>query len=163
MASDGEKERDSAVSSPSAAPRRDEPRLPGRALPAAVMLLQGLVGGGGLLTCALRTPVQRFALGTFASVVEVAFAAAILATRAEARKESIRTLAIRYVMVVAVGSLVASSAGMSSAVTGLHIVWSFALLGVLLGEPTRPRVALCAAVLLAFDALFFVGIARHAF
>ncbi len=157
MASDGEKERNSAVPSvPS------EPQLPGRTVPAAILLAQGLLGGGGLLICALRFPVQRFALGVFANLVEVGFAVAILTTRA-ARKEAIRTFAIRYVMVLAIATLIASSIGGSSEVTALHIVWSFALLGVLLGEPTKPRITVCTAALVVFDALFFVGIARHSY
>ncbi len=161
MASDGEKERNSAVPGTGSLPA--EPRLPGRTVPAAIMLAQGVLGGGGLLICALSLPVQRFALGAFASLVEVAFAVAILTTRAEARKEAIRRFAIRYVMVLAIATLIASSVGGSSEVTALHIVWSFALLGVLLGEPTKPRITLCTAVLVVFDALFFVGIARHAY
>ncbi len=156
MAPEGEKQRNSATSGQS-------PTLPSRTLPAVVMLAQGVFGGAGLLVCALRHPVQRFAVGTLASVLEVAFAIAILLTSVDSRKEAIRTFAVRYVMVVAIASLVASSMGVSSEVTGLHIAWSFALLGVLLGEPTKARVTLCTAALLLFDGMFLVGIARHAF
>ena len=156
MGSKGEKE-------PPASPESREARLPSRTVPGFVMLVQGLLGGGGLLTCGLTLPVQRYAVGTLASMLEIAFAVAILVTKVDARKEAIRTFAVRFVMVVAVVSLATSLSGGGSDVTGMHLVWSFALLGVLLGEPTVPRVTLCVAVLALFDVVFFVGIARHAF
>lgn len=156
MGSEGEKEPDLVEPKPA----REEPRLPSRTVPAVVMLAQGVVGGGGMLACVVALPLQRYAIGAFACVLEIVFALAILFTKAEARKEAIRTFAVRYVMVVAVGSLLASLLGGSSDVTGMHVVWSFALLGVLLGEPTVPRLALCVAALLVFDAMLLVGIAR---
>jgi len=64
---------------------------------------------------------------------------------------------------VAAASLFSSLAFGSSEVTGLFVVWSFALLGVLLGEATVPRLFVCVASLLLFDGMFFVGIAKNAF
>lgn len=164
MDPEGEKQPDTASPTvPAKDDARPEPRLPSRTVPAVVMMVQGLLGAGGMLACVLGQAVPRFAVGTFAAVLEIVFAVAILVTKAEPRKEAVRTFAVRYVMVLAVGSLLASLGFGSSEVTGLHLVWSFALLGVLLGEPTMPRVGLCVSALLLFDAMFFVGIAKHAF
>lgn len=146
------------------APQESEPALPSRRLPAAILAAQGLVSGVGLLLCTVALPRSRYAVGTFAAVVEVAFAFAILASaRRPQRQEAIRTFAIRYVILVAVGALLGSSFVHASEVTGFHLVWSFALLGILLGEPTKVRVGLCASVLVLFDVLLFVGLARRAF
>jgi len=131
-------------------------------LPAAVLLVQGVVGMSGMLACMRTASTQRHAMGALAAALQIAFACAILLTRSE-RREAVRTFAIRYVMVVAAASLFSSLAFGSSEVTGLFVVWSFALLGVLLGEATVPRLFVCVASLLLFDGMFFVGIAKNAF